>query len=65
MDDLKSIADYEGQFEKIADCLMNDHVLVCNKDFYYRISEIEFYFNDLKDGKLSVHPDTFTHGDEM
>jgi len=27
---------------------------------HYRVSEIEFYFND-----YSVHKDTFTHGDEM
>ena len=39
---------------------MNEYLLIINYDFVYRISEIEFYFND-----SNVHPDTFTHGDEM
>lgn len=45
---------------------MNDHLLIVNQDYVYRISEIEFYFNDLESmGKAAVHPDTFTHGDAM
>lgn len=42
---------------------MNEYLLTVNKDFKYRISEIEFYFNDVH--AASVHPDTFTHGDDM
>lgn len=50
----------------IADCLLNDYVLTVNGDYKYRISEIEFYFNDLDAmGDKAVHPDTFAHGDEL
>lgn len=42
---------------------MNDYLLTVNNSFKYRISEIEFYYNDVD--TTSVHPDTFTHGDEM
>ena len=31
-----------------------------NEKSYYRVGEIEYYFNDYK-----VHKDTFTHGDKM
>ena len=47
---------------------MNDYLLTVNGDYKYRISEIEFYYNDLVEGKkvaAVLHPDTFTHGDEM
>ncbi len=47
---------------------MNEYLLTVNGDYKYRISEIEFYYNDLVDGKkgaAAIHPDTFTHGDEM
>ena len=64
--DMKTIEDYDRQFVRIANSLMNDHLLTVNSDYKYRISEIEFYYNDLEGmGKDSVHPDTFTHGDEM
>lgn len=54
---------YRAQFAKIADAIVNHTLLVIkgpkgNK--HYRVSEIEFYFND-----YSTHKDTFTHGDEM
>ena len=39
---------------------MNQYVMTVNYHYKYRISEIEFYFNDSK-----VHPDTFTHGDPL
>jgi hypothetical protein len=67
MDDMKTLKDYHTHFEKIANCLMNEYVLIANKDYVYRISEIEFYFNDLVAGSKTpaIHPDTFTHGDEM
>ncbi len=42
---------------------MNEYLLVVRGDFLYRISEIEFYFNDV--AGRGKHPDTFTHGDEM
>ena len=47
----------------MADALLNHTLLVIKTSKstnYYRISEIEFYFND-----YSTHKDTFTHGDEM
>jgi hypothetical protein len=61
---LKTIEDYDRQFVRIADCLMNEYLLTVNGAYKYRISEIEFYYNDVHD-KNSRHPDTFTHGDEM
>ena len=61
--DMKSIGDYEVLFERIARSVMNEHLLVVNGDYRYRICEIEFYLNDLEAAK--VHPDTFAHGDEM
>jgi hypothetical protein len=60
---MKSIEDYDKQFVRIADSLLNDYLLTVNQDYKYRISEIEFYYNDVH--KSCVHPDTFTHGDEM
>jgi hypothetical protein len=54
---------YVEHFTKLADALLNHTLLVVKgpKDTkHYRVSEIEFYFND-----HSVHKDTFTHGDEM
>lgn len=48
---------------------MNEYILNVNSDYKYRISEIEFYYNDLVEGGSkkgsAIHPDTFTHGDEM
>ncbi len=46
---------------------MNEYLLTVNNDYKYRISEIEFYYNDFEEGKTKnfVHPDTFTHGDKM
>ena len=63
MEDIKTEADYDSQFSRIAEALMNDYLLHVNQDYKYRISEIEFYYNDV--AKAKVHPDTFTHGDEM
>ncbi len=67
-EDLKTHQAYEDQFTRIAECLMNEYILNVNGDYKYRISEIEFYYNDLieeaKKGSY-IHPDTFTHGDEM
>jgi hypothetical protein len=60
---MKTEMDYDRQFCKIADALMNEYLLTVNLDYKYRISEIEFYYNDVEMRK--VHPDTFTHGDEM
>lgn len=34
--------------------------MTINTQFKYRIAEVEFYFND-----KNVHPDTFTHGDDL
>ncbi len=60
---MKTLKDYDAQFAKIADCLMNDYLLTVNNTYKYRISEIEFYYNDVETS--GIHPDTFTHGDEM
>jgi hypothetical protein len=62
-EDMKSIEDYEGLFARIAHSMMNEHLLVVNTDYRYRICECEFYLNDVDAAK--VHPDTFAHGDEM
>ena len=54
---------YRAQFAKIADAILNSTLLVVKSPKgtkHYRVSEIEFYFND-----YSAHKDTFTHGDEM
>ena len=54
---------YRAQFAKIADSVLNNTLLVVKGPKgtkHYRVSEIEFYFND-----YSTHKDTFTHGDEM
>ena len=54
---------YVDQFSKIANALLNHTLLVIKGGKgtnYYRIGEIEFYFND-----YITHKDTFTHGDEM
>ena len=60
-------SDYEKLFAKIADAYLNHTVLrvrpsgadTCSAK-YFRVAEIEFYFND-----YGVHKDTFTHGDTM
>ena len=67
VENTKSLEDYDKQFVKIAKSLMNDYLLTVNNAYKYRISEIEFYFNDLEGlGKdKSIHPDTFTHGDSL
>ena len=55
--------EYVDHFTKMADALLNHTLLVIKtpkSTNYYRVSEIEFYFND-----YSTHKDTFTHGDEM
>lgn len=52
-----------AHFSKIADAILNYTLLKVKGAGgvkHYRISEIEFYFND-----FSGHKDTFTHGDEM
>ena len=44
---MKNEADYDRQFCMIADVLMNDYLLTVNQNYKYRISEIEFYYNDV------------------
>lgn len=54
---------YVDHFAKVADAILNHTLLVvkgAKGSKHYRVSEIEFYFND-----YSTHQDTFTHGDEM
>ena len=56
---------YEKLFDEIADAYLNHTLLVLKhsgstKKSYFRVAEIEFYFNDNQ-----VHKDTFTHGDDM
>ena len=54
---------YRALFGKIADAVLNHTLLVVKGPKgtkHYRVSEIEFYFND-----YAAHKDTFTHGDEM
>jgi len=59
-EDLKQLLlDDTPEFTKIANCVMNQYVIVTSKA-EYRVCEVEFYFND--DGK---HRDTFTHGDPI
>ncbi|CDW73217.1 UNKNOWN [Stylonychia lemnae] len=60
LSDMKSIDDFDKLFCQIADLLLNQYVLTINKIYKYRISEIEFYFNE-----NNVHQDTFTHGDDL
>eukprot|EP00347_Sterkiella_histriomuscorum_P006968 403350754 len=62
-EDIKTVQEYRALFDEIADLLLNHYVLTVNHHYKYRIAEIEFYFNDIHSGK--VHPDTFTHGDDL
>ncbi len=48
----------EKHFAKVADQILNKHVMWINSK-PYRLLEIEFYLNSQN------HPDTFTHGDPM
>jgi hypothetical protein len=60
---MSSKAQYAVHFHKVAEALLNHTLLVvkgAKETKFYRVSELEFYFND-----YSVHRDTFTHGDEM
>ena len=44
VDQMRSSQDYELQFEKLADNLLNKQVLTINHSHKFRIAEIEFYY---------------------
>lgn len=55
----------KNRFEEIAGLLLHRFVLVSNQSTF-RVTEIEFYFNDLlKSSSSANHPDTFAHGDTL
>ncbi len=54
----------EVQFKKVAEEIFNKHILVVKnkkKEIIYRITEIEFYYNDECD--KNKHPDPYSHRD--
>lgn len=51
-----SPSNISASFNQIANELFNDYIIQVNKNFY-RLLEIEFYYNDSTD-----HKDTYTHG---
>lgn len=56
----------EDWFDKLATCLMNYLVLQVGENSY-RIVECEIYYNDKNriDGKKSIHPDPYVHGEDQ
>lgn len=51
-----SPSNISASFDQIANDLFNNYIIQVNHNFY-RLLEIEFYYNDLKD-----HKDSYTHG---
>lgn len=59
-----TLESFQDRIQNIANLLLKEFVLVTNFKEKFKITEVEFYFNDLLDSSSKTnHPDTFTHND--